>query len=114
MTIMYLLPESAKHSKKCLRQANSVYDLPSTEQAIEWMHAICGYPVKSAGPKAVEAGNYVGWTLLTSRNVKNYYPETTETPKGHTNQSCKNVRTTQPKATPFKVGNTTIQCIRRV
>ena len=27
-------------------QANSVYDLPSTEHAIKWMHAVCGYSVK--------------------------------------------------------------------
>jgi hypothetical protein len=33
-----------KPSKKAhhtLRQANSVYDLPSIEQAIKWMHAVC-------------------------------------------------------------------------
>ena len=30
-----------------LSQANSVYNLPSTEQAIKWMHTVCGYPVKS-------------------------------------------------------------------
>jgi hypothetical protein len=36
----------SKQAQKCLRQANSIYDLPSTEQAIKWMHAVCGYPVK--------------------------------------------------------------------
>ncbi len=30
---------SSKQAWKALRQANSVYDLPSTEQAIKWMHA---------------------------------------------------------------------------
>jgi hypothetical protein len=29
-----------------LHQTNSVYDLPSIEQAIKWMHAVCGYLVK--------------------------------------------------------------------
>jgi len=38
---------SSKQAQKTLRQANNVYDLPSTEQAIKWMHAVCGYPVKS-------------------------------------------------------------------
>ena len=71
------------------------------------MHAVCGYPVNSTWLAAVEAGNYVGWPLLTTRNVKKYYPETTETPKGHTNQSRKNVRTTQPKPKLFEVCNTT-------
>ena len=31
-----------KRTKQALKQANSVYDLPSTEQAIKWMHAFCG------------------------------------------------------------------------
>ena len=71
-----------KRQRKFLRQANSVYDLPSTEQAIKWMHAVCGYPVKSTWLKAVKAGNYVGWPLLTEHNVKKYYPESIETAKG--------------------------------
>jgi len=39
--------QPTNHSKKYLQQANSVYDLPSTEEAIKWMHVVCGYPVKS-------------------------------------------------------------------
>ena len=86
-----------KRQRKFLRQANSVYDLPSTEQAIKWMHAVCGYPVKSTWLKAVKAGNYVGWPMLTENNVKKYYPETIETAKGHLNQTRKNVRSTRSK-----------------
>ena len=86
-----------KRQRKFLRQANSVYDLPSTEQAIKWMHAVCGYPVKSTWLKAVKAGNYVGGPMLTERNVKKYYPETSETAKGHLNQTRKNVRSTRSK-----------------
>jgi hypothetical protein len=77
----------SKRARKKLEQANSVYDLPSTEQAIKWMHSVCGYPVKSTWLKAIKAGNFVGWPLLTEQNVKKYYPKTTETPKGHLNQS---------------------------
>ena len=61
------------------------------------MHAVCEYPVKSTWIKAIRAGNYIGWPLLTEQNVKKYYPETTETPKGHLNQTRKNVRSTKPK-----------------
>ena len=50
----------SKKARQTLRQANSVYDLPSTEQAIKWMHAVCGYPVKSTWLKAVKAGNFIG------------------------------------------------------
>ena len=63
-----------KKSKRILRQANSVYDLPSTEQAIKWMHAVCRFPVKSTWLAAVKAGNYMGWPMLTERNVRKYYP----------------------------------------
>eukprot|EP00804_Cyclotella_cryptica_P030779 CCRYP_015046-RA/>CCRYP_015046-RA protein AED:0.41 eAED:0.41 QI:0/-1/0/1/-1/1/1/0/279 len=37
----------SKKARLSLQQANIVYDLPSTEQAIKWMHAVCVYPVKS-------------------------------------------------------------------
>ena len=80
-----------------LEKANSVYDLPSTEEAIKWMHATCGYPVKSTWLKAIKAGNYIGWPLLNERNVKKYYPETVETPKGHLNQTRKGKRSTKEK-----------------
>jgi hypothetical protein len=77
----------APSSKAChaICQANSVYNLPTTKQAIRWMHAICGYPVKSTCLKAVQAGNFICWPLLTTHNVQKYYPKTVETPKSHLN-----------------------------
>ena len=48
------------NARLTLCQANSVYDLPSIEQAIKWMHTVCGYPVKTTWVKAVKAGNFVG------------------------------------------------------
>ena len=67
------------------------------------MYAACGFPVKSTWIKAIEAGNFKGWPLLTVKKVKKYYPETTETPKGHLNQVRQNVRSTKPK--PFEEPN---------
>ena len=37
----------SKKSKKFLQESNSVYVLPTIEEAIRWMHTVCGYPVKS-------------------------------------------------------------------
>ena len=71
------LHKPSKKAREHFQQANSVYNLPSTEQAIKWMHVVCGYPVKSTWLAAVEAGNYVGWKILTARNINKYYPETT-------------------------------------
>ncbi len=96
----------SKQARKCLRQANSIYDLPSMEQAIKWMHAVCRYPIKLTWLKAIKAGTYVGWPMLTERNVNKYYPETSETSKGNMNQTCKNVRSTKAKQTPLETCDT--------
>ncbi len=92
-----------KKAKQALRQANSMYDLPSIEQAVKWMHAVCGYPVKSMWMRAIRAGNYVGWPMLTEKNVSKYYPESDETLKGHMNQARKNVRSTKVKQAPLEL-----------
>jgi len=81
---------------------NSVYDLLSTEQAIKWMNAVCGYPVKTTWIKAVKAGNFIGWPLLTVRNIRKYHPEPVEMSKGHINQTRKNVHSTEPKPIPLE------------
>ncbi|KAL7547986.1 hypothetical protein ACHAWF_011259 [Thalassiosira exigua] len=70
------------------------------------MHAICGYPVISTWFVAIEAGIFVGWPLLTARNVKKYYTETTETPKGHMNQTRTNMRTTKAPPQLFELCDT--------
>eukprot|EP00804_Cyclotella_cryptica_P002987 CCRYP_005999-RA/>CCRYP_005999-RA protein AED:0.31 eAED:0.31 QI:0/0/0/1/1/1/3/0/532 len=91
----------SKKARHTLHQANRVYDLPTTEQAIRWMHAVCSYPVKSTWLKVDQAGNFIGWPLLTVRNIQKYFPKTVETPKGHLNQSRKNVRSTKQKRIPL-------------
>ena len=58
-----------KKSKKFLQETKSVYDLPTTEEAIKWMRAVCGYPVKSTWFKAIKSGNFTGWPILNKRNV---------------------------------------------
>ena len=93
----------SKKSIHALQQANSVYDLPSIEQAIKWMHAVCGYPVKSTWLRAIKAGDYVGWPMLTEQNVSKYYPKTDETIKGQMNQTQKNVQSTKVKQVPFEI-----------
>jgi len=91
----------SKKARQALRQANCIYDLPSIEQVIKWMHPVSGYPVKTTWwSKAAKAGNFVGRPLLTKKNFNKYYPKTDETPKGHMNQQRKNVRSTK---TPFEV-----------
>ena len=92
----------SKKPKNFLQEANSVYDLPTTEEAIKWMHAVCGYPVKYTWIKEIKAGNFTGWPMLNKRNVAKYYPETTETSKGHLNQTRTNVRSIKTKQNPLE------------
>ena len=80
--------------------ANTVYELPTIAQGLRWMHAVCGYPVKSTWVKAIKAGNFIGWPLLTVERVNKHYPETNETIKGHANQSRMNTRSTKTKPLP--------------
>ena len=48
--------------------------------------------------------------MINKRNVAKYYPETTETPKGHLNQTRKNVRSTKTKTRPCeKIDASTLQ-----
>ncbi len=70
------------------------------------MHAVCGYPVKSTWLKAIKAGNYIGWPMLTECNINKYYPETSETSKGHMNQTLKNIHSTKAKQTPLETCDT--------
>jgi hypothetical protein len=70
------------------------------------MHIVCGYPVKSTWLKAIKAGNYVGWPMLTECSVQKYYPEATKTAKGHLNQTRKKVCSTKEKPAPLETCNT--------
>jgi hypothetical protein len=96
----------SKQARKALQLANSAYDLPSTKQAIKWMHAVCGYPAKLTWLKAIKSGNYLGWPMLNECNIQKYYPKSIETPKGHLNQMRKNVRSTKAKSAPLETCNT--------
>ena len=53
-----------KESRRKIQQAHSIYDLPSKEEAVKWMHTVCVYPVNYTGIKAIKVGNYVGWPML--------------------------------------------------
>ena len=90
-----------------LREANNVYNLPSIEQAIKWIHAIFGFPAKSTWIKAIKAENYIGWPLLNIKNVTKYYPETVETPKGHLNQTRKQFHSIKPTLLPLEFSDAT-------
>jgi hypothetical protein len=66
--------------------ASNVYDLPSTEHAIRSLHAAAGFPTKPMWIKAINAGFFNSWPMLTTTNVNKYFPQSEETQKGHMRQ----------------------------
>eukprot|EP00956_Cyclotella_meneghiniana_P000110 scaffold196_cov26-Cyclotella_meneghiniana.AAC.2 len=66
----------------------NVYDLPSTERVIRYLHAAAGFPTKSTWLKAIGKG---------FKNVNKYFPESEETQKGHMRQIRSGVRKTNRK-----------------
>ena len=66
------------------------------------MHLVYEYPVKFTWTNSIKSENYIGSPIMTEHNMEKYYPETNDTPKGHFNQSRKNVRSTKPNRTPLK------------
>jgi hypothetical protein len=74
---------------------NSVYELPNTEQVVAWYHAAAGYPTKASWIKAIDAGFYATWPLLTSKAVQKHFPESDETAKGHMRRVKSGVRSTK-------------------
>ena len=81
-------PEEAIHN---------VYDLPSIEPAIRYLHAAAGFPVKTTWLKAIRNGHYNTWPLLTVKNVNTYFPESEETQQGHMRCQRQGVRSTKVK-----------------
>ena len=74
---------------------NSVYELPNMEQIIAWYHAAAGYPTKPTWIKAIDAGFYATWPMLTSKAVRKHFPESEETAKGHMRRVKSSVRSTK-------------------
>ena len=78
---------------------NNVYELPSIEQSIRYLHAAAGYPVKSTWLKAIRQGNYTSWPLINVKNVNKHFPESEETQFGHMSTQRQGVRSTKIKDT---------------
>ena len=78
-------------------QIHYVFNLPSTPEAIKFLHVAAGYPVKDTWIAAINAGNYITWPGLTAKTVRRHFPESDETQKGHMKQQHQNVRSTRIK-----------------
>ena len=67
-----------------LKQAvNNVYELASTEKQIRYLHAALGFPTKATLLKAIRKKFLTSWPGLTTKAVNEFFPDSTETQKGH-------------------------------
>ena len=79
---------------------NNVYELPSIERAVRYLHGAAGFPTKATWLKSIRAGNYLTWPLITVKHVHKYFPESEETQKGHMRNQRQGVRSTKRVLTP--------------
>ena len=75
---------------------NHVYELPSIEPAIRYLHGAAGFPTKRTWLQAIRKGNYLSWPLVSVKNVNKFFPESEETQKGHMRGQRQGVRSTKP------------------
>ena len=78
---------------------HNVYELPSIEPTIRYLHAAAGFPVKATWLKAIRNGNYSTWPLINVKNVAKHFPESEETQFGHMQGQRQGVRSTRPAQT---------------
>ena len=76
---------------------SNIYDLPSTEKVIRYLHAVLGFPTKATMLRAIRNKWLVGWPGLTVAAVNKWFPESDETQAGHMKQQRQGVRSTQEK-----------------
>ncbi len=50
-------------------RANKVYNLPSVNQTVRYLHAAAGFPTKETWHKAIKAGNFNTWPTITPSTV---------------------------------------------
>ncbi len=79
------------------KEANNVYNLPSTKETIRYLHASAAHPVEDTWAKEAKAGNFTTWPGLSVKDVHKYFPESDETKQGHMKKQRQNVRSTKIK-----------------
>ena len=57
----------------------NVYELPSIEPSISYLHGATGFPTKLNWLKAIRNGSYLSWPLVNVKNVNKFFPESEET-----------------------------------
>ena len=89
------MTNSTEHMSRQYAMMNDMYELPNTRQIIQYYHATPGFPMKATWLKAIWAGFYATWPMLTTRAVMKYSLELDETQKQHMGQNKGGVHSTE-------------------
>jgi hypothetical protein len=79
----------------CQEYLHNLYELPSIEPTIRYLHGAAGFPTKASWLKDIRKGNYLSWPLINVKNLAKYFPESEETQKGHMRGQRQGVRSTR-------------------
>ena len=93
--------EFTSHNKTREDAIANVYELPSTEKIIQYLHACAGFPTKGYWLKAIKGGNHATWPNLAAEAVNQHFPESNETNQGHMRGIKQNIRSTRQKKQPL-------------
>eukprot|EP00804_Cyclotella_cryptica_P005838 CCRYP_000122-RA/>CCRYP_000122-RA protein AED:0.34 eAED:0.38 QI:0/0/0/1/0/0/3/0/508 len=75
--------------------ASNVYDLPSSQEVLRFLHAALGFPTKQTLLAAIRNNQLTTFPGLTMEAVNKHFPDSDETQKGHMRQSRQGVRSTK-------------------
>ncbi len=93
----------------CQEYLHNIYELPSVEPTIRYLHGAAGFPTEASCLKAIREGNYLSWPLINVKNIAKYFPESEETQKGHMRGQCQGVRSTKVAEPTKDLGCTLLQ-----
>jgi hypothetical protein len=78
-----------------VNEANTIFDLPNTQQSLLYHHAAAGFPPKDTFLDAVWVGNYTAWPGLTTTLILKHFPDLDKMQKGYMKGQQKVVRLNQ-------------------
>jgi hypothetical protein len=96
-SIMRANIDSAMSVARGNKYNHNVYEPPSIEPTIRYLHAEVGFPTKESWLRAIQWGNYNSWPLINVKNVARHFPESEVTQQGHIRGQRQGVRSTKTK-----------------
>ena len=79
-------------------EIHNVYELPSIERTIRYLHAEEGFPTKSTWIKSIRNGNFLIWPLITVTNAHKNFSELKEIQKVHKQNQRQGLRSTKVRS----------------